>query len=930
MPEEADSEERRNAEATGPVTDGTVPEAAWHELPVEEAAEKLKVDPEEGLSDSEAERRLQTHGPNRLREARQVAWWEVMVEQFKSVVVLLLVSAALISFAFGKNLEGISIVIVIFLNTGIGFFTEYRANRAMEALQKLGAADATVLRSGERKTIHAADLVPGDVLVLGEGESVTADARVTESAELQVDEASLTGESVPVGKAVEPLEEENVPLADRTNMVFKGTYVTRGNGRALVVATGMGTEIGHVSELVSGIEEEETPLEERLNRMGRRLIVLCLGVAVVVAVSGILQGVEMVQMLEAAIALAVAAVPEGLPAVATITLAVGMQRMARRNALIRRLPAVETLGSATCVCTDKTGTLTRNEMTVTRIEPPGRRIEVLGTGYEPKGRFSEEDRRTDPLEDRRSRSLLVTGALCNNASVYRDEEGEWAVTGDPTEAALVVAAEKAGLSVEDLRDRHEEVKEFAFASSIMMMGTVNANLDEALNPNGGAALCVKGAPDEVLKHCSRLLNEEGVGELADDERERINSRNEELAAGGLRMLGCAYRPVEEVPEQREDAYRDLIWLGLFGIMDPPREEVRETVDTLTDAGVKTVMITGDQAATAAEIARQLHVAPEDAPVLTGAELSELSGEELVEKLEHVEVFARVSPEQKVDILNGLQERGEICAMLGDGVNDAVALKGADIGVAMGIKGTDVAKETADMVLLDDRFVTVGSAVHQGRIIYDNIRKFIHYLFSCNLSEIMVMLGASLLGQPLPLLPLQILWLNLITDVFPALALAMEPGEAGVMKRPPRDPEQALLGGRMVKSIGGFGLLITVATIAAFLIGRYLRPYGDAGTPDPAVTMSFLTIGFAQLFHVFNSRKEHGPIRRGEWLSNPFVLGAIVLTIGLQLAAVYAPGLNVVLKTTPPAPVDWAIIVGCALMPLVVGQLFRRLKAEGAP
>ena len=901
---------------------------AWHTLEPDAVADELETDLSDGLSEGEAKSRLVEYGPNQLRKARTITWWEVLLRQFKSLVVLLLVAAALLAFGMGETLEGFAIVMVIVLNAGVGFITEYRANRAMEALQKLGAQDIVVVRGGNRRTIPATDVVPGDLIALHEGDSIPADGRLVEAAGLQVDEAPLTGESVPVVKYVRALEDEDTPLADRDNMAYKGTHVASGNGLLVICGTGMDTEIGHVSELVAAEEEEETPLEERLARMGRRLIVLCLGVAVVVALAGILRGEEVLLMIEAGIALAIAAVPEGLPAVATITLAVGMRRMVRQNALIRRLAAVETLGSATCVCTDKTGTLTRNEMTVNVIALPDRSVEVWGSGYAPEGQFVEDDDRIDAAADEQLRRLLLASVLCNNATLGQSEDEEWKITGDPTEAALVVAARKAGMHEKDLRDAHPEQAEFAFSSETMMMGTVNAGLDAEMREDSGLALCVKGAPTRVLECCSRILERDGRRDLNQEDRDRLETENQSLAEEGLRMLAVAWRPLEEEPKDRQEAYSDLTWLGLAGIADPPREEVRETVDTLTKAGIKTVMITGDQPATAARIASVLHIAPEDAPTLTGAEVARMSPEELAERLAEVEVFARVNPEQKVDILNGLQERGEICAMLGDGVNDAVALKGADIGVAMGIKGTDVAKETADMVLLDDRFVTVGKAVHQGRIIYSNIKKFVHYLFSCNLSEVGTMLLASLAGHPLPLLPLQILWLNMITDVLPALSLAMEPGEKDIMEKPPRSPDASLLDPKTVKSILGYGFLMTVATLAAFFYGVMTHEPAEAGEPNfAAITMSFLTIGFAQLFHVFDSRKERKPMRGGEWFTNRYVLGAVVVTVLLQLAAVYAPGLPTILKTQPPTGVDWLVIAGCALMPVTVGQVLRRIRTH---
>ncbi len=938
---------------------------AWHAMSVDDVAGRLGADPSQGLTPHQTRKRRERFGLNELRPPEAIAWWEILAEQFKSIVVVLLIVAAGVALAMGEWVEGLSVVAVILLNAGIGFLTEFRANKAMEALQKLGVAEATVLRGGKRKTVSAADLVPGDVIVLQEGDRVPADARVIESAELRVEEASLTGEPESVRKVADLLDDEHLPLADRRNMVYKSTSVTTGNAVALVVNTGMNTEIGRVSELVSGVEEGQTPLQRRLDRLGRKLIVVCLVVAGLVFFAGLLQGMHWSVMLRAAIALAVAAVPEGLPAVATITLAVGMKRMAERNALIRSLPTVETLGSATCVCTDKTGTLTRGEMTAGRLALPDREYRVTGGGYEPAGEFHEatggdqapsaggpdpgQGQAVDPLEDARLRALLTVGVLCNNATLERTDEGGWTINGDTTEGALTVTAAKAGLDAEPTRARHEELAELPFTSDVMMMATTHAALAEDFTDGDGRMLCVKGAPARVLEHCTRALTPEGPAELTDDARRSLAEQNERLAGQGLRMLAAAYRPVDEPPADHDDAYRDLTWVGLFGIVDPPRDEARQTVDVLTGAGVKTVMITGDQPATARRIAEQLHVAPEGAEVLTGRDLAGADAEAMAAHVAKVEVFARVSPEQKVQIASALQEGGDIVAMLGDGVNDAIALKQADIGVAMGIKGTDVAKETADMLLLDDRFATVAGAMEQGRIIYDNIKKFIHYLFSCNLSEILTMLiasvAASLTGgwvSPLPLLPLQILWLNIVTDVFPALSLAMEPGEADVMNRPPRDPSSGLLDRATLTSVGGFALLITLATVTAFLIGTamYGTPVhhdphggGDAGVasePSKAITMSFMTIALAQLFHVFNSRKERKPMRRGEWMTNRYVLGAIVLVVALQLLAVYAPFMQPVLDTAPLGIVDWLIVAALSLAPLAIGQAYRWARAGRTP
>jgi len=903
-------------------------EQKWFRLSVDEVVEALAVDPDEGLSSSEAGRRLARHGPNRLQPARTVPWWRVLRGQFLNIIALLLGVAAAICFFIGDILEGFSILVVLVFNGAIGFFTEYKANKALEALQNMGTPETIVLRDGRKMNLPAADVVPGDVVILEEGQSVPADGRVIESAELQVDESSLTGESIPVHKQDVALSDPKTPLAERNSMVYRGTTVTSGNGRFVAVATGTATELGRVSELLGRVEDEKTPLEVRLERVVRKLILVCLGVAVVFAVSGILQKEDAWLMIEAGIALAIAAIPEGLPAVTTITLALGMKRMLARNALIRRLPAVETLGSVTCVCTDKTGTLTRSEMTLRHLVLPERDIDITGGGYVPTGGFRAGEDAVDATLDVQLKCALTIGVLCNNASLHRSEQGEWEITGDPTEAALLVAAGKGGLDAATLHDRHPRDREHPFSSRTMMMGTLNGRLDGELSPGDGSVLCVKGSPLPVLEQCTQLLTSRGNAELTAAARTKLMRRNEQMAAEGMRVLGLAFRPFPPGADDAGEVLGELTWVAFAGIIDPPREEATRTVDVLTRAGIHTVMITGDQPPTAQTIAAEMHIAPPGGPVLSGSELELLDDAELDERLRDTEVFARVSPEQKLRILEALQRRGEVCAMLGDGVNDAAALKAADIGVAMGIRGTDAAKETADMVLLDDRFSTIGEAVAQGRIIYDNIRKCIAYLFSCNLSEILTMLLASLLGHPLPLLPLQILWLNLVTDVFPALALTAEPGEKEIMSRPPGDPREAVVARAMIWDISAEGVLIALAAIAAFAFGVIVQGYGpDENGVSPAVTMSFLTIAFAQLLQVFNSRKAAGPIRISELFSNVYVIGAIALSGGLMIAAVYVPFLSAVLKTTAPGRVDWLVIAVCSFLPVVAGQIRRRIRRQ---
>jgi len=679
-----------------------------------------------------------------------------------------------------------------------------------------------------------------------------------------------------------------------------------------VTATGLDTEIGRVTELVQTLEGQESPIEERLRILGHRLIWLTLGVVVVVSGVGIARGRDPWLMIETGVALGIAAVPEGLPVVATVTLAVGMRRMARRNALIRRLPAVEALGSATVICADKTGTLTTGQMTVTRIEPPGRSIRVTGVGLDTGGAFREGDRPVDPHDDVQLRELLRVGVLANRAALQATPEGARVGVGDPTEVALLVAGHKAGMTRDALLRSRPLEAEVPFSSERRLMATFHRT------PSGGIEALVKGAPERVLDASDRMLTDDGERALDDDARAEVETLNRELAGEGLRVLALARRTLDrEGPD--ESALEGLVLLGLVGLYDPPAPGVPETVRDFHGAGVRAVMITGDQLPTARAVAREVGLLDEESDVLDGAELGRLPPAELEGRLARTGAFARVSPDQKLAIVEGFQRRGEIVAMLGDGVNDAPALKRADIGVAMGGRGTDVARETADLVLQDDRFATVAAAVEEGRIIFDNIRKFIFYLFSCNLSEVGALFVATTVGLPLPLQPLQLLWLNMITDVFPALALAMEPGEEDVMSRPPRDPDAAVLSRDFVALIGVYGVLLTGVTLGAFVWGL------STGSPERAGTVAFMTLAVSQLFHVFNARSV-GPIRdRSDLLENRWVWGATALTLALQLAAVYLPGLRAVLGTVALGPREWVVISAASLLPVAAGQVWARLR-----
>lgn len=883
--------------------------AEYHALSVDDALAAVHSRAE-GLSDTEARERLRRWGPNTLRATKARPAWKILLDQLRSVVVLLLAAAAAVSLVLGDMMDAAAIAAVLLLNTLLGFITEMRARRAMEALLLLEVPRATAIRSRVVREVDARELVPGDVIRLEPGQSTPADARIIDATDLRLSEAALTGESTPVDKFASAVPADT-PLPDRRNMIYKGTTIVAGTGTAVIVATGMATELGRIGGLVAAIPEERTPLEKRLNTLGHRLVWVAVGVGGIVAALGVLQGDSLGTMIETGIALAIAAVPEGLPAVATIALAVGVRRMVRRNTLVRRLPSVETLGSVTVVCTDKTGTLTAGEMTATTLWLAGREIRITGAGYEADGAFVEGDHELAPRDDPGHRLALRIGALANRSEVTRNADG-WTVRGDPTDAALLVAARKARLERERLLEEWPEVGEVPFSSERMLMATFNRSPDGALTAH------VKGAPGRIIELSARELGSAGEQPLDNARRNRLLDANRELASRGLRVLALA---CGRVAQADAGALHDLTFVGLIGMIDAPAPGVKETIRTLRDAGIRTVMLTGDQKDTAEAIARDLGVLGPGEEVLDGRELGRMSAQALNDRIERVGAFSRVSPENKLDIVSAFQRNGEVAAMLGDGVNDAPALKKADIGVAMGLRGTDVAKEAAAVVLQDDRFPTIAAAVEEGRVIFDNIRKFVFYLFSCNLAEVLVLLGAGVAGLPLPLLPLQILWLNLVTDTFPALALAVEPGEPDVLSRPPRDPDQAILSSRFVRSIAFYAILITAATLAAFAVG--LR----TGTPERAITLSFLTLALAQAFHLGNARSPGHVIAPKRAVANRYALGAVVLVVALQLLALYYAPLASVLRVVPIGFRDWLIVLPLAAAPATIGQGLKLIAAH---
>jgi len=883
-------------------------DAPWA-VPAERVAELLGVAPQAGLDPHEVAKRLREYGPNLLQEAKRVAWWTVLARQFRGLIVALLAVAAAVSFSFGDLLEGAAIGLVILINAAIGLVTELRAVRSMEALQQLTRIRIKVRRDGTLAEIPAAGAVPGDVVVLEAGDLISADLRLLNASKMQADESALTGESLPASKRSDAMPEETA-LADRANMLYKGTTVTRGSGEGLVVATGMATELGQIASLIEAAEEEATPLERRLDRLGRMLLWATLVIAAAIAAVGIASGKDLLLMIETSIALAVAAIPEGLPIVATLALARGMWRMAQRNAVIRRLSAVETLGAASMICTDKTGTLTENRMAVAQYVLASGQVDVSESGFRSaRGPVGLEDA---PL----LRTALEVGALCNNAEI--GEAGPSGV-GDPLEVALLETARKAGVEIAELRGRFPELREEAFDPDTKRMATIQRTPDDA------TYVTVKGAPEAVLSACTSVLEESGPSPLDAEARGRWLGEQRAMAERGLRVLGLACKTVSDVAAP---VYEALSLVGWVALADPPRSDVQDAIARCRLAGIDVVMVTGDQPATGASIAAAVGLVDTEGVEPVRGEALDRAGTLSAEEQQHLRgmpIFARVTPKQKLDLIALFQADGRVVAMTGDGVNDAPALKKADIGVAMGLRGTQVAQEAADMVLKDDAFGTIVEAVAQGRAIFDNIRRFVLYLLSCNVSEILAVAVASFAGLPLPLLPLQILFLNLVTDVFPALALGAGEGGPGIMRRPPRPPGEPIIAGRHWGLVGAYGVLIAVVVLGALLVAT-----GPLGLSDAqGTTVAFLTLAFAQLWHVFNMRGSDSGVFRNEITRNPYVWGALAVCSILLLAAVYLPGLATVLKTVRPTPRGWALVLAASTIPWLAGGTSLALRKRRA-
>jgi Ca2+-transporting ATPase len=885
----------------------------WHSMEKEKLLEAMKTS-EAGLSSEEAERRLQEYGPNELIEKKRATALKIFLSQFKDVFVIMLLIAMTISIAIAitsaetkELVDAATIGAIVVLNSVVGFVNEFRSEKAMEAMKKLTAPKARILRDGTEKIIPSRDVVPGDIVLLEAGDRIPADARLLDIVDLKTDEAVLTGESTAVGK-LDVVLDEKTPVADRKNSVFMATHITYGRGKAVITSTGMETEFGKVAKLVQAVEQVETPLKEKLARFAKKLGII------IVIVSAIIFGLELYELLvlgtsglgeiidafETAIALAVSAVPEGLPAVVTVSLALGARQLAKRSALIRRLSSAETLGATTIICSDKTGTLTKGEMTIRKIYVDSKIIDVTGAGYEPKGDFLLNGVATDPKENSDLSLLLRASTLCSNASY----DGK-SVLGDTTEGALIVLAAKAGMTKGDLDKTYPRVQEVPFTSERKRMTTVHKS------PEGEIFVYAKGAVEMILERSISILKEGKALKLTKDEREQILKTNEEMASHALRVLAIAYKELPKTETEKNDEDKlesDLVFIGLAGMIDPPRAEAKEANDLCQKAGIKTVMITGDHKLTAVAIAKELGIMEEDEMVLTGAELDNLSDEEFDKIVEKAAVYARVSPEHKLRIVRALKKKGHIVAMTGDGVNDAPALKQADIGVAMGITGTDVTREAADMVLADDNFATIVTAVEGGRAIYDNIRKFSFFLLRSNFDELLVIGLFALLGLDLPLSAGMILWINLVTDGGPALALSLDPPLEDLMRKPPRDPNEGILHGRFASIIMSFTTQF-LGTGVLFFVARYIWHF-----PLPrAQAMAFTQATIRELMVVWNCRSERKNAFRVGFTSNKFLLLAVVVSALLTIIIPYT-GL---FDTAPLAITDWAIVIPLSLMGLLI-------------
>ncbi len=910
----------------------------WHTQSAVDVIEKLDVSPETGLTEEEVRKRQTTYGLNKLKEAPPTTIWQMLWAQFNDFVIWMLIVAAIISALLGDWVEAAAIIAIVILNAILGVIQEQRAEEELAALKEMASPEANVLRNGSRKSIPVQELVPGDVVYLEAGNYVPADVRLIEAVNLRVDEAPLTGESVPTKKTVQMILAPDASLGDRENLAFMGTVVTYGRGRGVVVDTGMSTQIGQIAEMLQSVEEEQTPLQKRLNQLGQILGWAALGISALVFLLGWIRGTDPLEMFIIAVSLAIAAVPEGLPAVVTISLALGMREMIKRNAIIRRLSSVETLGSATVICSDKTGTLTQNEMTVTQVAVDGEFLDVTGSGYKPEGKFFHNGNEVNLEKDYPAiQTALWVGAL-NNDAVLETQKGEteggestYRIIGDPTEGALTVAAAKAGAPLIPYDEAYPRVQEIPFDSERKRMLTVHQVSDprpDDLSPfydeekRQHYVITVKGAPHIVLDQCTHYQSRDDEPvPLNDEQRRRILAANDRMTSQALRVLGVAYRETTVLDDDQDgeisdDLEKEMVFVGLIGMIDPARPEVTPALETARDAGIRTLMITGDYPNTAQAIAKEIGLLQENHKVMIGTDLEKMEDETLQQEVKKTDVFARVSPQHKMRIVQALRSNNEVVAMTGDGVNDAPSIKQADIGIAMGITGTDVTKETADMVLTDDNYASIVSAVEQGRVIYSNIRKFVYYLISCNLAEIAIIFIAALMGLPAPLTAIQLLWLNLITDGAPALALGVEKGDPDIMERSPRPPSEPIINRLMQIGIVVQTVAITAITLTAFLIGRQMAP----NQPQVYETMAFVALSFSELLRAYTARSELVSIFKIGVFSNRSMNWAVLSSLVLLLCVIYIPFLKPIFDTYPLVWEHWRIVLPLLFVPAIAAEV----------
>ena len=888
----------------------------WAISSMEEIIRHFQVQPDQGLSEHEARRRLAQWGANSIREKKQKGLPEIFLDQFRDFMVLVLLGATLISGLLREYNDALTIIVIVILNAVLGFIQEYKAERSFAALKRISAPRGRVIREGGLKDVPAEEVVPGDIVSLEGGDRVCADLRLISADSLMIDESPLTGESIAVEKETAILEFVPSSPGDARNMVFSGTLVLNGTGRGVVVATGMDTEIGRIASLIQEVDINKTPLQMRLARLGKFLVLACLLLCLFVVALGLWRGEEVYRMFMAGISLAVAAIPEGLPAIVTISLALGVQRMVRRRAIVRRLPAVETLGCPTVICSDKTGTITQNKMTVKSIYTNGRFFDVEGEGRSIEGGLYLGRKRVNARGEPHLYKMLVIASLCNNAQLRQEVKRNFSrssyakIQGNSTESALLICAAKAGLWKEKLEQSYTKLKEYPFSSARKRMSVI-------FRQDGELSLFVKGAPERLLELSSFILENGAVKPLSESHRRKILAQVGVMASGALRTLAVAYRPLPEydISWEPKDVERELIFVGFFGMLDPPRPAALKAIQKCKEAGIRTVMITGDHRNTAVAIARQTGILKPGGEVVTGEELDKMDDGVLYRRIENIYVFARVSPEHKLRIVRCLKARGHIVAMTGDGVNDAPAVKEADIGIAMGLTGTEVTREAASLVLADDNFGTIVAAVEEGRNIYDNIRKFIRFLLGCNLGEILTMLLAMLCGLPLPLRPIQILWVNLVTDGLPAMALGVDSPEKDVMSRPPRSPQEGVFSRGLWIRIMMRGAVIGVTSLVIFALA-----YHGSGLLVYAQTMALSTLVVTQLFHVFECRSEYLPAFDAGRESNMMLVISVAVSFLLLLAIVYQPFLQGVFQTYPLRAEDWFIIFASSLLPYAF-QLF---------